>query len=63
MCVRRVEKCWFAHECKEGGAVVCSCGATAGAQEEVKVKIEEEPWIYSAVIHKVESTTKLHTTV
>lgn len=47
-----------------GGAAVCSCGAVAGAQEEeVKVKMEETPWKYSAVIHKVESTTKLHATV
>lgn len=65
--VRWAEKWRFAHECMKvglGGAAVCSCGAVAGAQEEeVKVKMEETPWKYSAVIHKVESTTKLHATV
>lgn len=55
-----------AHECMKvglGGAAMHSCGLSAGAQEEVKVKMEEAPWKYSGVIHKVESTTKLLPTV
>lgn len=43
-----------------------SCRADAGAEEERsgrRQKTEEEQWMYSAVIHKVESTTKLLATV
>lgn len=40
---------------------MCVCVCRCGDGE--KTDVEEESWMYSAVIHKVESTTKLLATV
>lgn len=53
----------FGWKCVSGWGMVCVCLCVCRCRRREKWKTEEDDWMYSAVIHKVESTTKLLATV